>query len=68
MVVVDRYSKMTHFVTRDKIYNATKIIDLYFREIIKLQSIPKAFTSDNILNILDSFGGLFGYNLAPHHP
>jgi len=46
MVVVDRFSKMTHFVPYSKTFDATNIVDLYFKKIVRLYDIPKTITSN----------------------
>lgn len=45
IVVIDRFSKVTHFVSCRKTLNATIIVDLYFKEIIRFHGIPKIITS-----------------------
>jgi len=41
IVVVDRFSKMAHFVLCHKTNGASYIVELYFKEIIRLYEVPK---------------------------
>ena len=42
MVVVDKLTKVPHFISVKKTHKETSIADIYMKEVAKLHGIPKA--------------------------
>jgi hypothetical protein len=60
MVVVDKLTKVAHFIPVKLTHRVTNIVDIYMREITQLHGIPKTIVSNRDPNFTSKFWkGLF---------
>ena len=63
-VVVDRFTKMAHFIPSKSNHDASQIANLFFKEIVRFRGLPMNIVIDRDTNLLDTSGEHCGRNLV----
>ncbi|RDX74992.1 hypothetical protein CR513_45191, partial [Mucuna pruriens] len=66
-VVVDRFSKMTHFIPCQKVNDVCHVANYFFRKVVRLHSLSKTIALDRDSEFHNHFGEPYGVSSAPSY-
>ena len=65
-VVVDKFSKMTHFIPYSKTSNASRVAVFFLDHVIKLHGLPKTMVSDRNVKFVTYFWQTVWHKMEPN--
>lgn len=63
-VVVYRFFNMDHFISWNKTFDATRVAELFFSQIVRLHGVMKTITSDQDTKLLNHFWRILWKNVG----